>query len=61
MFQEEIDEFFNDIPNVYGIAGDNIIAGFDAESRDHIVILDQVLQNCRQAYLKLNKEKWLCR
>ena len=29
MFQRKIDELFNDIPNVFGIANDTVIAGFD--------------------------------
>ena len=32
---ENIDELFNDIPNVFGIANDILDAGFDADSRDH--------------------------
>ena len=43
MFQKKIDGLFNDIPNVCGIADDILIAGFDADGRDHNVRLEQVL------------------
>ena len=35
MFKKMIDELFNDILNAFGIADDNLIAGFDADGRDH--------------------------
>ena len=35
MFQKKIDEMFSDIPNVFGIADDSLIAGFDADGRHH--------------------------
>ena len=47
MFKKKIDELFNDIPNASGIADDILIAGFDADDRDHDVTLEQVLQRCR--------------
>ena len=50
---------FNDIPYVFGIADYILIAGFDAESRDHDKRLKQVLHRCRRANLKINKEKCL--
>ena len=56
MFQKNIDKLFNDIPNVFGIADDILIAGFDADSRAHDTSLEQVLQRCRQANLKLNNK-----
>ena len=59
MFQRKIDKLFNDIPNVFGIAGDIVIAGFDADSMDHNVSLEQVLCTCRQDYLKLKKREVL--
>ena len=35
MFQQRINEIFRDLLNVYGIAGDILIVGYDADSRDH--------------------------
>ena len=35
MFQKKIDELFNDIPNVFGINDDIVIAGFNASGTDH--------------------------
>ena len=43
IFQKKIDEFFNDISNVFGIADNILITRFDAEGRDHDVCLQQVL------------------
>ena len=59
MFQKKIDEFFNDIPNVFGIADDILIAGFNADGRDHDVRLEQVLRRCRHANLELNKDNFI--
>ena len=61
IFQKKIDELFNDIPHIFGIADDILIAAFDVDGRDHDVSLQQVLQRCRQDNLKLNKEKSLFR
>ena len=61
MFQKKIDKLFNDISNVFDIADDNSNCRFDADSRDHDVSSEQVLCKCRQANLKLNKEKCLFR
>ena len=33
MLQRKIDELFSDIPNVFGIADDILITGFDADSK----------------------------
>ena len=57
IFQKKIDELFNDIPNVFGIADDILIVGFHAYGRDHDVSSEQMLLRCRQANLKLNEEK----
>ena len=35
----------------FGIANDVLIAGFDADGRDHDMRLEQVLHRCRQANL----------
>ena len=61
MFQRKREELFSDIRNVFGITDDIIIVGFDADGRDHDVGLEQVLQRCRKANLKLNIEKCLFR
>ena len=61
MFHKKIDKLSNDISYVFGIADDIVIAGFDADGRDHDASLKQVLQRCKQVNLKLNKEKCLFR
>ena len=43
VFQKKIDELFNDIPEIFGITDDILIAGFDAVGRDHDTWLEQVL------------------
>ena len=40
MFQKKIKGLFNDIPNVFGIADDILIAGFDADGRAHDVKIE---------------------
>ena len=45
MFQKKIEEFFRDITNVFGIADDILILGFDAGGRDH----DARLTKCCKA------------
>ena len=56
MFQKKIDRLFNDIPNVFGIADYILIAGFDANGKNHDKRLEQVLCRCRQANPKLNRQ-----
>ena len=33
MFQQKIDKTFKDLPNVFGIADDILILGYDADSK----------------------------
>ena len=40
MFQKKTDELLNDIPNVFGIADDILIPGLDADSRDHVRLVN---------------------
>ena len=60
MFQK-IDEIFSSMPNEFSIADDNFIAGFYEQGKDHSDTLEKVLWICRQANLKLNKDKCLFR
>ena len=57
IFQMKIDEIFKDMSNVFGIADDILVAGYEADSRDHDETVQRVLQRCRQVNLKLNKDK----
>ena len=43
MSQKKTNKLFNDIPNVFGIADDILIIGFDADSRDHDARLGKVV------------------
>ena len=44
---------------MFCIANDILIVGFDDMDRDHNATLDKVLRICRQAKLKLSKDKCL--
>ena len=57
MFQRKIDKTFKDMPNVFGIADNILVAGCEADGRDHDETVQRVLQRCRQVNLKLNKGK----
>ena len=57
MFQHKIDEIFNDMPNVFGIADDILVVGYDNNGRDHDETVCKVLQTCSKVKLKLNKDK----
>ena len=57
MFQRKMNEIFKDIPNVFGIADDILVAGYETDGKDHDEKLQRVLQRCRQVNLKLNKDK----
>ena len=43
---------------MFGIADNILIAWFDDIGRDHDATVDKVLRICRQANLKLNKDKY---
>ena len=57
MFQQNISEIFNDMPNVFGIADDTSGAGYNTNGKDCDDMVHRVLQRCREVNLKLNKEK----
>ena len=60
LFQRKIDMLFQGLPNVFGIADDVLITGCNM-ARDHDATLNTLLRICRQASLKLNKDKCLFR
>ena len=53
MFQRKIDKIFKDMPNVFGIVGDTLVAGYEADGKDHDETVQRVLQRCGQVNLKL--------
>ena len=57
MFQQKIDEIFNDMPNVFGIADNILVIGYDKDGADHDEAVYDVLRQCQDVNLKLNKEK----
>ena len=57
MFQRKMDEIFNDIPNVFGIAEDILVIGYNKDGTDHDVVVYSVLKQCCDVNLKLNKDK----
>ena len=44
MFQHKIDEIFSDMPNVFGIADDILVMGYDGNGADHDEAVHKVLQ-----------------
>ena len=57
MFQCKIDETFNDIPNVFGIADNILVIGYKKDGTDHNENVYKVLKHCQDVNLKLNKAK----
>ena len=57
IFQRRIDEIFNDMPNVFGIADDNLAVEYKDDGKDHEETVQKVLQRCREVNLKLNKDQ----
>ena len=35
MFQQNIDKIFNDMPYMFGISNDILVAGYDSHGKDH--------------------------
>ena len=57
MFQRKIDKIYNDIPNVFGIADDILVIGYDKDGADNDKAVYNVLRWCQDVNLKLNKDK----
>ena len=57
MFQYKINEIFDDMPNVFRIADDILVIGYDKDGADHDKAVYNVLQWCQDVNLKLNKDK----
>ena len=51
-------KMFHELPNVFCIADDILIAGFDDLGRDYNEMVDKVLEICRKANLRLHKDKY---
>ena len=58
MFQCKIDETFNNMLNVFGIADDILVIRYDKDGADHDKAVYKVLKWCQDVNLKLNKEKY---
>ena len=57
VFRRKTDEIFKELPNVFGIADDILIVGYDDNGRDHDNLLRRLLEICREGSLNLNKDK----
>ena len=57
IFQHKIDDFFNDMPNVFGIVDNILVIGYDEDGTDHDAAVHKVLRQCKEVNLKLNKDK----
>ena len=58
MFQRNIDEIYKDMPSVFHIVDDILVAGCAPDGKEHDKTVWRVLQRCRQVNLKLNKDKY---
>ena len=57
MFQHKIDKIFNNMPNVFGIADNILVLGYNEDGADHNAAVNKVLRQCREVNLKLIKDK----
>ena len=57
MFQHKTDKICNDMPNVFGIADDILVIGYDKDGAYHGKAVYSVLRQCQDVNLKLNKDK----
>ena len=57
MFKRKINEIFNDILNVFGIADDILMIVYDKDRTDHDEAVYSVLEQCQDINLNLNKDK----
>ena len=44
MFQCKIDKIFNDMPNIFGIADDILVIGYDEDGTDHDEVVYSMLR-----------------
>ena len=56
MFQCKIEEISNDMPNLFGIA-DILVIGYKKDGADHDEAVYNVLRQCQDVNLKLDKDK----
>ena len=47
MFQRKINEIFNDIPNIFGIADNILVIGYNKDGADHNKAVYNVLSQCQ--------------
>ena len=48
MFQHKIDEIFNDTLNIFGIADNILVIGYNKDGADHNAAVHKVLRQCRE-------------
>ena len=51
MFQHKIDKIFNDMPNVFGIADNILVIGYNKNRADHDKAVYSVLRQCQDVNL----------
>ena len=59
MFHRKIYKLFQGLPNLISLVDDILSKGFNNMSRNHDAAVNKVLRICKQANLKLNKDKCL--
>ena len=60
MFQGKIDKIFNDMPNVFGIADNILVIGYDKDGADHDEAVYKVLKWCQDVNLTLPSSIFNC-
>ena len=55
IFHHKIDEIFSDMPNVFGIADDILVIGYNEDGKHHDEAVYNVLRWCKEVNLKLNR------
>ena len=48
MFQHKTDEMFRELSDVIGMNDEILIEGYDAEGKDHDIMLSQIMQICHK-------------
>ena len=49
MFQHKTNKIVNDMPNIFGIADDILVIGYDDDDTDHDATVHKLLQRCKEA------------
>ena len=57
MFQCKINKIFNDMSNVFGIADDILVIGYDKDGADYNEAIYSMLRQCQEVNLKIKHKQ----